>query len=89
MWEHDFDLEYAKKDSEMRAIIQDANIAPYLSPRQAFFGGRCNELKLYHQVSENERINFVDFTSPYPWRNKYCKYPIGPVEVIREDFKSV
>ncbi len=38
MWEHDFDLEYAKKDSEMRAIIQDAN-SSILVPPTGFFRG--------------------------------------------------
>ncbi|KAF8789741.1 hypothetical protein HNY73_007659 [Argiope bruennichi] len=32
---------------------------------------------------------YVDFTSLYPWVNKYCLYPVGNPEVITENFRSI
>lgn len=48
-----------------------------LDPRNAFFGGRTNAVKLYHKCKENERIHYMDVCSLYPFVNKFCKYPIG------------
>ncbi|GIX98241.1 DNA-directed DNA polymerase [Caerostris extrusa] len=56
-----------------------------LNPRDAFFGGRTNALKLFYEGS----AKYVDFTSLYPWVNKYCVYPIGHPEIITKDFKDV
>lgn len=55
-----------------------------LEPRQAFFGGRTNVIKVYHKavLAEGEEIRYVDFTSLYPWVNKNGKYPVGHPEII-------
>ncbi len=58
--------------------------ATILEPRDAFFGGRTNAIKLYHQTHEDEEIHYVDFTSLYPWVNKNCTYPEGHPKVILE-----
>ena len=55
-----------------------------LSPRDAFFGGRTNALKLHYESKEDEgeQIKYVDMTSLYPWVNKTHEYPVGHPTVI-------
>ncbi|KAK4882043.1 hypothetical protein RN001_005362 [Aquatica leii] len=48
-----------------------------LNPRDSFFGGRTNAVKLYHKSAENETIRYLDVCSLYPYVNKYKKYPLG------------
>ena len=60
-----------------------------LDPRECFFGGCTNACQLYYQTSEQEKIKYVDFTSLYPWVNKYCRYPVGHPTVIKKDFGDI
>ena len=53
-----------------------------LDPRDAFFGGRTAPFKLLHKVQPGEEIHYVDFTSLYPWVNKYGEYPVGHPEIV-------
>ena len=48
--------------------------------------GRTNASQLYCDTNEGEEIKYVDFTSLYPWVNKYCRYPVGHPEMITKDF---
>ncbi|KAK4880439.1 hypothetical protein RN001_008585 [Aquatica leii] len=48
-----------------------------LNPRDSFFGGRTNAVKLYYKAEENESIRYLDVCSLYPFVNKYGKYPVG------------
>ena len=43
-------------------------------------------MKLYSRVEADQRIEYADFTSLYPWVNKYCTYPKGHPEIILTDF---
>ena len=52
-------------------------------PRDSFFGGRTNASMLYCAAGEGERIRYVDFTSLYPYVNKYCEYPRGHPKIIK------
>lgn len=45
--------------------------------RKAFFGGRTGPTKLYYKCGMESRMQYVDFTSLYPWVNKNSRYPIG------------
>ena len=61
---------------------------PSLNPRDAFFGGRTNALRLWHEIDEDQRkeIRYVDVTSLYPTVNRYDEYPIRhPTIVIHPD----
>ena len=89
VWECEFDAVLKDKSHEAYQIVQDANISPHLSPRAAFFGGRCNAFKLYHDCAPGEKIRYFDFTSLYPYTNKVKRYPIGGVEVIRDNFTQL
>lgn len=60
-----------------------------MNPREAFYGGRTGVTKLYHKIEKEEKIKYIDFTSLYPYINKYCTYPIGHPEVITQNFKPI
>ena len=88
MWEHEFRETY-RNDPELRHYLQNLDITDRLDPRESFFGGRTNASQLYYRTKEDEKIEYVDFTSLYPWVNKTCKYPVGHPEVITSDFKEI
>ena len=57
-----------------------------LEPRDAFFGGRTNAVRLHYAADRevDEKIYYQDVTSLYPWVNKYCCYPTGHPVVITQ-----
>ena len=63
----------------------DPGVTP-LQPRDAFFGGRTNAVRLHYAVDKEvgEKIHYQDVTSLYPWVNKYCIYPVGHPVVITQ-----
>ena len=65
------------------------NIADPINPRDSFFGGRTNALKLHYQSKNDEKIKYCDFTSLYLYVQKYCRYPIGHPTIITENFESI
>ena len=75
-WECDWDLE-VKTDPDLRRFLDTFQIVEQLEPREAFFGGRTNAVKLHHvtNVAQGEKTKYVDVTSLYPWVNKECEYP--------------
>lgn len=80
-WECD-----SKKDRENNPLINtflatQHFIAP-LNPRDAFFGGRTNAVKLHHHVDDDEKIHYQDVTSLYPWVNKYATYPVKHPQIL-------
>ncbi|GIY64707.1 probable DNA polymerase [Caerostris extrusa] len=84
LWEHEF-AEQKKTNPQLQKFLKSHSLQDRLNPRDAFFGGRTNALKLFYEGS----AKYVDFTSLYPWVNKYCVYPIGHPEIITKDFKDV
>ena len=54
-----------------------------LNPRHAFYGGRCEALRLY---AKDEVMHFLDFTSLYPFVTKYEDYPKGHPLIYTQDF---
>ena len=64
-------------DPEIQEFVKELKIQDPLNPRDAFFGGRTNAVKLYHKAQPGEQIRYVDICSLYPWVNKTCEYPIG------------
>ena len=80
-WECDFKRELAA-NPEMKVFIQSLKFDTPLEPHDGFFGGRTNAVCLYKEVSEDEKIHYIDFTSLYPWTNKYCEVPIGHPEIL-------
>ena len=81
MWECDWSR---LKDTSLgiRTYLGTLELTEPLNPRDAFCGGRTNAVKLYHHVTPNQQIHYIDVTSLYPWVNKTCVYPKGHPRVI-------
>ena len=50
-------------NTDIVAFVARLDLQDPLNPRDAFYGGRTNGIKLYHQVREQEEIRYDDFTS--------------------------
>ena len=88
-WEHEFQFDL-KTNDQCRSFVSTLDVVDRLDPRDSFFGGRTNALRLHYTVnSEEEEIRYVDFTSLYPFVNKYKEYPVGHPEIITKDFKPL
>lgn len=89
IWECEFN-EQKLNSVDMRFFLRNqCNLSEPINPRDSLFGGRTNAIKLYHKVSDNEKIHYVDFRSLYPDRQKYGIYPLGHPEIITENFKQI
>ncbi|XP_035219129.1 uncharacterized protein LOC118192299 [Stegodyphus dumicola] len=85
MWEHD-EFEMKKKtDEKVKYFLLSHELQDRLNPKDAFFGGRTNAIQLYYEGD----AKYVDFTSLYPWVNKYCLYPVGHPNIITENFDAL
>ena len=51
-----------------------------LVPRDAYFGGRVNAVKLYYKCTGDEIIEYLDITSMYPYVMSASQY-FYPVKV--------
>jgi len=56
-----------------------------LIPRDAYFGGRVNAVKLYYKCQGLEKIHYIDVTSMYPavMSGEQYYYPVGCPTVVR------
>ena len=76
MWECDW-TRLKDTSLDIRTYLGTLDFTEPLNPRDAFCGGRTNAVKLYHHVTPNQQIHYIDVTSLYPWVNKTCVYPKG------------
>lgn len=76
-WECHF-KEQLKTDHEMNSFENHPvlTVSP-LEPRDAFYGGRTGNTRLYYKVKNDEKIKYTDVCSLYPWVCKYGKFPVG------------
>jgi hypothetical protein len=88
IWECEWEKEI-QTNKDIKQFIDECDLKLPLNPREAFFGGRTNALKLYYCIKGNEIIKYIDITSLYPFVQKYCIYPVGHPEIITENFKNV
>ncbi|XP_046569532.1 uncharacterized protein LOC124277858 [Haliotis rubra] len=88
LWEHEF-RQQLKTKPELKTYVATIDLQERLDPRDSFFGGRTNASKLFYETEEKENILYMDFTSLYPWVNKYGQYPVGHPQIITRDFKSL
>ena len=77
-----------KHNSELKEFVSLEIVTP-LVPRDAFCGGRTNATRLHYVAGTDEKIKYVDFTSLYPYVNKYGRYPVGHPTIITENFSDV
>ena len=54
--EQKWECELEKEDGEMKQFLEEHELVDPLQPRDAFFGGRTNAAKLFHQCQGNEKI---------------------------------
>ena len=54
-WQCELEKEL-KEDEEMKQFFDQYEIVDPLQPRDAFYGGRTNATKLFHQCQGNEKI---------------------------------
>ena len=81
-WECDFKRQLAK-DPELQARVNGLEWTGPLNPQDALFGGRTGLSKCHHKTASNERIDYIDYTSLYPWVNKYGTYPLGHPTILK------
>lgn len=62
-WEHEFQ----KEKILLQPFLSTHKLQDRLVPRDAFFGGRTNAIKLLYEG----KAKYVDFTSLYPWVKLY------------------
>ena len=75
-----WECQYAKereKNPALKAFVDSLSLVTPLEPRDAFFGGRTGATTSYAKAEENETIAYVDYTSLYPYINKYGIYLTG------------
>ena len=84
MWECAFDK--LAKDIHLGVDRTDLIHRVPLNPRDAYFGGRTNAIKLYYEVDEMERIHYIDITSMYPSVMSHPDnfYPVGPPTILKK-----
>ena len=85
MWECEWDR-LCKEDDSIREFCKYNHYKPPLNPRDGFFGGRTEAFSLY---ATNIKAKYYDYTSLYPDRQKYSKYPVGHPTIITENFSDV
>ena len=87
IWEHDWDI-MTKSNLDLKNFLENQSIVDEINPRDALYGGRTQCYKLYHlcNLDENEEIRYIDYTSLYPFIQKYGIFPIGHPEIITENF---
>ena len=88
IWEHQFRYQL-DKNTALQQFVSTLDLQDRLDPRDSFFGGRTNAVKLHYKAMEGETIQYYDFTSLYPWTNKYCRYPVGHPVIITDDFQDI
>ncbi|KAK2863533.1 hypothetical protein Q5P01_003066 [Channa striata] len=88
MREHDWN-EMRQSHDGVKEFMKRYKAPEPLSPRQALYGGHTCPVTLRYSASDDETVNYVDFTSLYPYVNHYCFYPVGHPEIIFRDFKAI
>ena len=81
MWECDWHRRL-QDQPQVADYVASLHLQPPLQPREAFFGGRTNEVQLHRTSAPGEEIRYYDYTSLYPWVNENARYPVGHPEFI-------
>ncbi|CAH3187981.1 unnamed protein product [Porites lobata] len=81
-WECNFKRKLVN-DPTLQDMIKDLEWTAPLNPKEALFGGRTGAATLYSKTTEDEEISYVDYTSLYPWVNKYGTYPLGHPTILK------
>ena len=85
MWECEWKRLKASRE-DIQGFVDGLELVDRLEPRDAFYGGRTEAVTM-HAVADpdqGESIQYLDFTSLYPWVNKNCTYPVGHPVILTE-----
>ena len=85
IWEHEWDWA-CKNDETLKSFLKENEILDPINLRHALSGGRTNSIKLYYNCKPEEMIMYFDYTSLYPFVQKYGEFPDGHPRVITENF---
>ena len=79
-WEHEWNtrVEAQEDDQEKNEII----------PRESLSGGHTMAFALYYKCKNGEKIKYIDYTSLYPFVQKYGIYLEGHPQIITENFSN-
>jgi hypothetical protein len=84
MWECSYEKKI-QQDKDFACFVENEMLKKPLEPRDALAGGRTNAFILYHVG----KMGYVDFTSFYPYIQKYGRFPLGHPEIIMENFGTI
>ena len=78
MWECDFN-KVKRENPEIAQYVKNHPIMSRvtLNPRDAFFGGRTENIIPFYKVKDGEKIKYTDICSLYPYVCKRGKFSIG------------
>ena len=78
MWECKWNRLKASRD-DIQGFVDGLGLVDRLEPRDTFYGGRTEAVTLYAtaEPDQGESIEYLDFTSLYPFVNKNSVYPVG------------
>lgn len=80
IWECEFDATLARYPHILKGIEKFE--MDCLKPRDAFFGGNTDCTAIFDMADKHSRINYVDFTSLYPFCLATMKTPVGAPTAI-------
>ena len=80
-WEHDFEVD-KKTNPTLIEFLKTFNLSDPLNPRDSFFGGRTNGVRLHCVAEEGEQIHYVDINSLHPYVNETKTYPVGHPDIL-------
>ncbi|CAC5402776.1 unnamed protein product [Mytilus coruscus] len=87
IWEHDF-ASRLNSNKRLKIFAENHEIEERLDPRHSFLVDEPTR-QSYIIKGKDEQIKYVDFTSLYPWTNKYCRYPLHHPEIITNNFEDL
>ncbi|MCP3666695.1 MAG: hypothetical protein GY696_30060, partial [Gammaproteobacteria bacterium] len=88
LWGCDLD-QMRKEDPDLDYYFRNTEIKMPMDPRIAFFGGRTNATKLFHEFKDGEKGHYVDVCSLYPTTLMYDAFPIGHPIISCENFQRI
>ena len=88
LWECELNRQL-RTNKEMAAFFKEVEVPEPMDPRKALYGGRTNAICLYHKCGPQERIDYIDICSLYPYVCKYGSYPVGKPRILTRDFEKM
>ena len=85
--EHDFEIE-KKTYPTLMEFLKTFQLSEPLNPRDSFFGGRANGVRLHCVAAAREEIRYVDINSLYPYVNKTKNVSSGSPRDFGQSNKS-